>query len=76
MLRISEKLESDDEGAGSTSTSSRGTGTRDDENGVAPGEKGTFGLFVLFTEPPWKLVTKDPAKNRLDWDEFEVIEST
>ena len=52
MLRISEKLESDEEGAGSTSTSSRGTGTRDEEYGEAPGENGTLGLFVLLTEPP------------------------
>jgi hypothetical protein len=76
MLRISEKLGSDDKGAGSTSTSSRGTGTRDEEYGEAPGENGTLGLFVPLTEPPWKLVTKDPANNRLDWDELEDIERT
>ena len=76
MLRISRKLGSDDEEAGSTSTFSRGTGTRDEENGEAPEENGTLGLFVPFILPPWKLVTKDPANNRLDSDEFEDIEST
>jgi hypothetical protein len=73
---MSEKLGSEDEGAGSTSTASRGTGTRDDENGEAPAENGTLGLLVPLTDPLWKLVTKDPAKNRLDWDAFEDIEST
>ena len=67
---------SDDEGAGSTSTSSRGTGTREEENGEAPGENGTLGLLVPLIEPSWKLVTKDPAKNKLDWEEFEDIEDT
>lgn len=76
MLRMSEKLGSDDDGAGSTSTVPKGTGTRDDENGEAPGENGTLGLFVPLTELLWKLVTKEPAKNRLDWDEFEDIAST
>lgn len=54
-------------------------GTRDEENGVAPGEKGTFGLLVPFetTEPlPWKEVMKEPAKKRLASDEFVVIERT
>lgn len=73
---MSEKSRSDDEGAGSTSTSSRGMGTRDEEYGEAPGENGTLGLFVPLMGPPWKLVTKDPENNRLDWDEFENIERT
>ena len=76
MLWISRKSGSDEEGFGSTSTSSRGTGTRDEENGEAPEENGTLGLFVPLMLPPWKLVTKDPAKNRLESDEFEDIEST
>ena len=76
MLRISRKSASDEEELGSTSTSSRGIGTRDEENGEAPEENGTLGLFVPLIPPPWKLVTKDPANNRLDSDEFEDIEST
>ena len=76
MLRISRKSGSDEEGLGSTSTLSRGTGTSDEENGEAPEENGTLGLFVPLILPPWKLVAKDPANNRLDWDEFEDIEST
>lgn len=75
ILRISWKLGSDEEGGGSTSTLSRGTGTSDEENGEAPEENGTLGLFVPLT-PPRKLVMKDPANNRLDSDEFEDIEST
>ena len=39
-------------------------------------ENGTLGLFVLLTLPPWKLVVKDPANNKLDPEEFEDIEST
>ena len=76
MLRISWKSGSDEEGAGSTSTFSRGTGTSDEENGEAPEENGTLGLFVPLITAPWKLVRKDPVNNRLDSDEFEDIEST
>lgn len=76
MLRISRKSTPDNEEAGSTSTFSRGTGTRDEENGEAPGENGTLGLFVLLISPPWKFVTKEPVNNRLDSEEFEDIEST
>lgn len=56
----------------------RGTGTSEDENGVAPDEKGTFGLLVLLIEivPLPKEVTNDPAKNKLECDELVVIEST
>jgi len=76
VLRISRKSGSDEEEAGSTSTFSRGTGTSDEENGEAPEENGTLGLFVVLIIPPWKLVRKDPANNRLDSDEFEDMEST
>jgi hypothetical protein len=67
------------EASPSTSAPVNGTGTRDEENGVAPDEKGTFGLFVLLveTEPfPEKEVTKEPAKRRLEPDELVVMAST
>src|ERR1700685_3565005 len=55
-----------------------GMGTSDEENGVAPLEKGTLGLFVLFNEAPlpWNDATNDPAKNMLEAEECVVIEST
>jgi hypothetical protein len=52
---------------------------REEENGVAPRENGTFGLLVPFrtTEPlSWKEVMKEPAKKRLASDEFVVMERT
>lgn len=48
-------------------------------NGVAPEENGTFGLFVeLITvvELLPKDVTKEPAKNKLEAEEFVVMDST
>jgi hypothetical protein len=56
-----------------------GIGTNDGENGVDPAEKGTFGLWLLFNaaEPlPWNEVMKEPAKNMLCSEEFEVMELT
>ena len=78
MFWILLKLGSEDEGDPWTWAASRGTGTREDENGVAPWEKGTFGLFVVFkTEPfPLKDAIKDPAKKRLSWEAFVVIDKT
>ena len=37
------------EGDASICAPSKGIGTKEEENGVAPEEKGTFGLFVLLT---------------------------
>jgi len=52
-------------------------GTSELENGVAPGEYGTFGLFwPLESGEPWKDVMKEPAKNRLVPDAFIAIELT
>lgn len=78
MFDILLKEGSVDEGEPCTCAASRGTGTREDENGVAPWEKGTFGLFVVFnTEPfPLKDARKDPAKKRLAWEAFVVIDKT
>jgi hypothetical protein len=78
MFWILLKEASEDEGEPCTCAASRGTGTREDENGVAPWEKGTFGLFVVFkTEPfPLKDATKDPAKKRLAWKSLVVIDKT
>ena len=48
-------------------------------NGVAPAEKGTFGLLVPFRvmlEAAPKEVMNEPEKNKLPADEFVVIEST
>jgi len=43
-----------------------GNGTKEEENGVAPCEKGTLGLFVVFKLPlAWKAVMKEPEKRRL-----------
>lgn len=67
ILLISEKPDSVEEGEAVISAPSRGMGTKEEEKGVAPAEKGTFGLLV-----PLKVmllpnaVTNDPAKNRLD----------
>lgn len=47
-----------------------GIGTKDEENGVEPCEKGTFGLLFdeILAEPPPKEVRKAPARRRLDDD--------
>jgi hypothetical protein len=52
------------EGDASTCAPDSGTGTREEENGVAPLEKGTLGLLVLFNDDPlpWNDVMKEPAK--------------
>ena len=51
-----------------------GMGTSN-ENGIAPLEKGTLGLLVLFNAAPlpWNDMTNDPAKNMLEAEEFAVI---
>lgn len=66
------------DGDASTCALDSGTGTSEDENGVAPLEKGTLGLLVLFSgDPvPWNDVIKEPAKNSVDWEELEVMERT
>ena len=52
-------------------------GTKEEENGVAPAEKGTLGLLVeLIVELSPKLVTNEPAKNKLFSDELVVMERT
>lgn len=53
-------------------------GTRDDEKGDAPEEKGTFGLLVpLIAVPfPTKLARKEPAKKSESVDELVVMDST
>ena len=76
MLLISLKPVAVDEGEPSTWAFSRGIGTRAEENGDAPTEKGTFGLLVPFRLPSPKDVKKEPAKKRLESDEFVVIEVT
>ena len=54
-----------------------GTGTRDDENGVAPVENGTLGLLVLLSVPlPWNDAMNDPAKNMLEAEELDVMDNT
>lgn len=56
-----------------------GSGTREEENGVAPAEKGILGLLVSFKTRellPWKVVMKEPARNILVPDELVVIEET
>jgi hypothetical protein len=53
-------------------------GTSDEENGVAPLENGTLGLLVVFNAVPlpWNDVMNEPAKNMLEAEEFEVMDST
>lgn len=72
------KLGSDDDGDASMSAFESGTGTSDDEKGVAPVEKGTFGLLVLLRAVwlPWKDAMNDPEKNILEAERFVVIERT
>lgn len=67
------------EGEGSMSAPSKGIGTKEEEKGVAPEEKGTFGLFVLLTTVVVLLpnsVMNDPAKKRLSAEEFVVMDRT
>lgn len=75
---ISPNCESLEEGEALTSALLRGMGTRDDENGVAPAENGTFGLLepVRFPPLPWKEARKEPATKTLEPDELEVMEDT
>ena len=54
-----------------------GTGTSDEEKGVAPLENGTLGLLLpTITEPLPNEVTNEPAKNKLECDELAVIDET
>lgn len=53
IFEILLKPESVDEGEPITWALWRGMGTSEDENGVAPAEKGTFGLFVEFKVVPF-----------------------
>lgn len=78
MFSILLNCESDVDGEPTNSAFSNGIGTRDEENGVAPAEKGTLGLLVPFiTVPlPPKEVMKEPAKKRLFAEELAVMEST
>lgn len=73
---ISPKPAWDDEGAPSIWAFCKGTGTREEENGDAPAEKGTLGLLVPFKTafPSPKAVTKEPVKNMLDSEELVVME--
>lgn len=66
------------DGDASTCAPDNGTGTSEDENGVAPLEKGTLGLLVLFSGAPvpWNDAINEPAKNRVDADELDVMERT
>ncbi len=56
----------------------KGIGTRDEEKGVAPVEKGTLGLFVSLSgcELLPNNVTKDPEKKRDDCEELVVMDDT
>ena len=61
-----------------TSAPLSGTGTREDEKGDAPAEKGTLGLFEPVREVVElpKSVMKEPEKNRLDCEAFVVMDDT
>ena len=76
IFLMSLKPACDDEGAPSTWAFCKGTGTREEENGDAPAEKGTLGLLVPFKTafPSPKAATKEPVKNRLDSEELVVME--
>ena len=66
------------EGDASICAPSKGIGTKEEENGVAPEEKGTFGLFVLLTTvvlSPNEVIN-EPAKNKLSAEELVVMERT
>lgn len=67
-----------EEGDASMSASCSGTGTREDEKGVAPAEKGTLGLLVPFKTafPLPNDVRNEPEKNKLASEEFVVMEVT
>ena len=63
------------EGDASICAPSKGIGTKEEENGVAPEEKGTFGLFVLLTTvvlSPNEVIN-EPAKNKLSAEELVVV---
>lgn len=77
IVLISLKFGSSDEGAASICAPCKGIGTREEENGVAPGENVTFGLLVPLTVMLLpNAVMNDPEKKRLDADEFVVMERT
>lgn len=78
MFWMSLKPVSVDEGEPMTWAFCNGMGTRDEEKGEAPAEKGTFGLLVLFktalASP--KDVINEPAKNKLASEALVVMEVT
>jgi hypothetical protein len=79
MLVIFEKPDSEVDGSASIWAFCSGIGTNEEENGVAPAEKGTLGLFVLLITVvpfPWKEVINDPAKKMLDSDVLVVMDNT
>lgn len=77
MLAMSLKPDVDDDGAPWTWEPVRGMGTREEEKGVAPAEKGTLGLLVpLRIRLLPKDVTKEPAKNRLSSASLVEMETT
>ena len=78
MLWILLKLGLDEDGDASMCALDKGTGTRDDENGVAPVENGTLGLLVLLSAVllSWNDAMNDPAKNKLEAEELVVMDNT
>lgn len=64
--------------AAEISASLRGTGTSEEENGVAPAEKGTLGLLVSFnvTEPLPKVARNEPENSKLDCEALGVMDKT
>jgi hypothetical protein len=75
MLEMLAKAGWLDEGAASISADPNGIGTREEEKGVAPAEKGTLGLLfsVRLAEPAEKEVWKEPANKREEGDEGEFV---
>lgn len=65
-------------GVASISAFCNGTGTREEEKGEAPAEKGTLGLLVPLrtTDPLPNDVRKEPAKKRLASEALVVMEVT
>lgn len=74
VFRMSLNCESVDGGDASTSALCSGIGTRDEEYGDAPGEKGTLGLFVLLIGEPPNVVVKEPAKIKWELGWARVID--